>query len=684
MIGRLIILANVLLGLSLSAALAQTFPGQLPPNTVLGNISGAQAPPAAVSLSNIGVGLTIYGASVTVNSVGAATANSTAIAAALTTINAAGGGTLQLPCGDIYTSQTIDNKYSFIMVQGCGGPQNALHDGGNNITYATRILPTFACAVGTPALYHRTPYISTSSKFSGGGFRWLQVTGSGVAGTGTCGLALEVDTINYGTYIVGITDMVGTQAVYVKAGVSATDIAEAADPQHGTYQLSIRQLDGASAQNSKGLVLDGSSNANTSFNTFDLFIEFCNGAALEAISADNNFISLVGSRGGPCTGRFVLMDGPTASHPVGGSGNIFTRLSGGGPGAVYAQGTSDAGVTAGMNNLIQVIDFGNGTSVPTVGTGSLWTYDDNLNNTSANYAFFPLAAADSMANAKTCRAAITTESMRICNGSANNLALSDTAGANAWGINISGADVRFTQLAGSGFVTTPNLKVGSSILGNSALTGGVLTPAAALNMAYFNSSATPESSHINLFNGGYGFGVRAGTLDIMSAGTVSIYNNGTTTGPLLLTATGGISSPSSLLSSAATAGIGYSTGSGGAITQTASRTTGVTLNTVSGDITLVSAAGLASFQSFTVTNSAVAATDTVHVTQKSGTDLYQIFVTATGAGTFRITYATTGGTTTEQPVFHFNIMKGVNSFILRRDVDPTSNDNAPMFVEKAA
>ena len=108
-------------------------------------------------------------------------------------------------------------------------------------------------------------------------------------------------------------------------------------------------------------------------------------------------------------------------------------------------------------------------------------------------------------------------------------------------------------------------------------------------------------------------------------------------------------------------GLGYATGSGGTVTQGTSRTTGVTLNKTNGAITLFSAAGLATFQSFTVTNSTVAATDVVHVTQKSGTDLYQIFVTATAAGSFRITFATTGGITVEQPVFNFAVIKGVTA-----------------------
>jgi hypothetical protein len=114
-----------------------------------------------------------------------------------------------------------------------------------------------------------------------------------------------------------------------------------------------------------------------------------------------------------------------------------------------------------------------------------------------------------------------------------------------------------------------------------------------------------------------------------------------------------------ILSVSATDGVGYGTGAGGTVTQITSRTTGVTLNKVCGEITLVSAAGSATWQSFTVTNSAMAATDNVIVNQKSGTDLYMMHVTAKAAGSFRISFATTGGTTSEQPVFGFSIIKSV-------------------------
>jgi hypothetical protein len=113
--------------------------------------------------------------------------------------------------------------------------------------------------------------------------------------------------------------------------------------------------------------------------------------------------------------------------------------------------------------------------------------------------------------------------------------------------------------------------------------------------------------------------------------------------------------------SVSVSGFGYPTGMGGAVTQGTSRTTAVTLNKVCGAITLFSAAGSATFATFTVNNSMVAANDTIRLTQQSGTtDIYHLIAKA-GAGSFTINFATTGGTTTEQPVINFTIIKGANS-----------------------
>lgn len=103
---------------------------------------------------------------------------------------------------------------------------------------------------------------------------------------------------------------------------------------------------------------------------------------------------------------------------------------------------------------------------------------------------------------------------------------------------------------------------------------------------------------------------------------------------------------------------GYGAGAGGSVTQATSRTTAVTLNKPTGAITLVSAAGSVTAATFTINNSLVAATDCPHVVQKSGTDAYIILVTNVTAGSFKVTFYTTGGTTVEQPVFTVNLYRG--------------------------
>ena len=109
------------------------------------------------------------------------------------------------------------------------------------------------------------------------------------------------------------------------------------------------------------------------------------------------------------------------------------------------------------------------------------------------------------------------------------------------------------------------------------------------------------------------------------------------------------------------AGLGYGTGSGGTVTQATSRTTGVTLSKPTGAITMFSAAGSVVAATFTVTNTLVAATDTINLNQKSGTNLYVLLVTAVAAGSFNITFYTTGGVATDAPVINFAIIKGVTA-----------------------
>lgn len=109
------------------------------------------------------------------------------------------------------------------------------------------------------------------------------------------------------------------------------------------------------------------------------------------------------------------------------------------------------------------------------------------------------------------------------------------------------------------------------------------------------------------------------------------------------------------------AGVGYTAGLGASVTQGTSRTTGVTINTPTGQITMFSAAGSATAATFTVTDSSVEAGDTVVLSTQSATNLYELFATTVATGSFKITFLTTGGTSTDAPVINFAILKGSGS-----------------------
>jgi hypothetical protein len=116
-------------------------------------------------------------------------------------------------------------------------------------------------------------------------------------------------------------------------------------------------------------------------------------------------------------------------------------------------------------------------------------------------------------------------------------------------------------------------------------------------------------------------------------------------------------------SNSATAGIGYATGAGGTVTQLTSKATGVTLNRVSGQITMNNASLAAAAEvSFTFTNSTIAATDVVVTAISSGATAgaYNTHVDAISAGSCRISITNfSASPLAEAIVLNFVVIKGV-------------------------
>lgn len=109
-------------------------------------------------------------------------------------------------------------------------------------------------------------------------------------------------------------------------------------------------------------------------------------------------------------------------------------------------------------------------------------------------------------------------------------------------------------------------------------------------------------------------------------------------------------------------GYGPGSGAGGVVTQGTSRANAVVLNTFSGQITMFNAAGATAAASFTVTNSKVVATDTIILSVASGSaNSYVLSVTAVAAGSFQITYFTTGGVASDAPVINYAVVHAATS-----------------------
>lgn len=140
---------------------------------------------------------------------------------------------------------------------------------------------------------------------------------------------------------------------------------------------------------------------------------------------------------------------------------------------------------------------------------------------------------------------------------------------------------------------------------------------------------------------------------VTSGGNVGI---GTPTPTVKLQVVGGI------VSTDASAGVGYATGAGGTVTQGTSRTTPVTINKICGSITMFSSAGAATWSSFVVNNTTISATDTILLSFSGGSNTYLFITGKIIAGTsFEINFVSLAGTAIDAPVINFTIIKSVTA-----------------------
>lgn len=212
-----------------------------------------------------------------------------------------------------------------------------------------------------------------------------------------------------------------------------------------------------------------------------------------------------------------------------------------------------------------------------------------------------------------------------------------------------------SNAASVGTVTSVGITPGTGI----QVTGGPVT--ASGNITIYNSGVTRLNAGTGIFLSSSNGNVTISTAPGSGVQSVGVTSTSLTVSGSPITTEGTITVNLSSAIVANTTGLGYATGTGGIVTQLTNRTTGVTINKLTGAITLVNAAGTTTWQSFTVTNNTVAATDVIIINQKSGTNKYRAIITNVAAGSFQITFASTSGTVVDAPVFNFAVIKGVTS-----------------------
>jgi hypothetical protein len=199
-----------------------------------------------------------------------------------------------------------------------------------------------------------------------------------------------------------------------------------------------------------------------------------------------------------------------------------------------------------------------------------------------------------------------------------------------------------------------------------ALTGDVTTSAGAVATTIGNNIVTyakfQQVAASSLVGNATGSLANAGGITL--AGGLA-FSGTTLTAAGALTPTS-VASTGAVTSSSATAGIGYATGAGGAVTQLTSKSTAPpSINKVCGQITMNNAALAAGAKvSFTVSNTSCAATDGPYVWVVSGgtANAYRANVTAVAASSFTVTVENiTAGSLSEAPVIGFFINKAVTA-----------------------
>jgi hypothetical protein len=392
-----------------------------------------------------------------------ATDSTAAIQAAINAVAAQGGGNVFVPFG-LYKIGTAGTGLvittSNVRLVGAGA-NFILRSGFTTTNPATQFIWGGASSLTAVMLAVATPASATNFSQSGNGASGIEFNCNSL-----CGYGVQLTSQKSGRY----------DNLYVINPISAayqtTTLLNSAlpndstDTQHNIFtQCHYRCLDSAAAKKAHGYQFTSVNpvtqpgNGNSSFNYLIDCVGLGDGTTVNSSGVgfkfdaadNNNLTNCVSYRTGGTTVPGLQLNGFNSSC----DGNVFIHFSdSAAANAINILGNATLG--SGFNptqNSFFMVDSNNNVAYPTLDTGCrvFWnntngsTFKPILLSTVMGFASNENAALGEVAN-------VTSESVRIRNGSQNHMILTD--GTTVWGINIDGsANLRFSNIAGTGSPT---------------------------------------------------------------------------------------------------------------------------------------------------------------------------------------------------------------------------------------
>ena len=287
------------------------------------------------------------------------------IQAAIDYVAGLGGGDVLVPPGDYRIETMLDISDPGVRLVGVGG--GTPHDVGS-LNGHTRF-NWYGSAGGTMLKVHTT-FGSASTRVNDNmGVEGLMLNCRRIAGYG-----LDIVSVRSSQFA-NLFVLDPTVAAYrTRTGVTGTDFGEAADVTNCRFEnLKWRAIDHADVQSAHGVHMMGSTNANTSFNTWiNCSGQTHNGHGWNMECADSNVLIGCGNIN-TGTGRDFNLHGTTnTTNPVGGDNNTFIHCTWGSASGDFYIGGTDVYDGAVLSNVILAWDEANSAVIPTLGTGAAY------------------------------------------------------------------------------------------------------------------------------------------------------------------------------------------------------------------------------------------------------------------------------------------------------------------------